>query len=167
MIVSSSHNLVFISRPGRPPKRMTPITTFANMPNPDPTFLGAMSNNFQGGIPFPPPQQQHPRDLPPGFNPFLHSLGGSSGVSAQMAQHAQVVTSVSCSLSYLIFTDPRPRQLCSQEMVCYLEQPTLLQLMKQWWRNMVTCSDSCRGRFNNILELLCWDQYQYHIINTY
>ena len=98
MIVSSSHNLVFISRPGRPPKRMTPITTFANMPNPDPTFLGAMSNNFQGGIPSPPPQQQHPRDLPPGFNPFLHSLGGSSGVSAQMAQHAQVVTSIMFTL---------------------------------------------------------------------
>ena len=76
---------------------MTPITTFANMPSPDPSFLGAMSGSLQGGIPFPPPQHG-PRvgDLPPGFpvNPFL-PLGGSPGQAAQaqaaqMAQHAQV-----------------------------------------------------------------------------
>ena len=75
-----------ISRPGRPPKRMTPITTFASMPtHTDPAFLGAMAS----GIPFPPPQQPRAQELPPGFNPFL-PLGGSPGQAAQMAQHAQV-----------------------------------------------------------------------------
>ena len=71
---------------------MTPITTFANMPSPDPSFLGAMSGQGMGGIPFPPPQ--HRPDLPPGFpvNPFLQ-LPGSPGHQAQMAQHAQVRTS--------------------------------------------------------------------------
>ena len=76
---------------------MTPITTFANMPSPDPSFLGAMSGQGMGGIPFPPPQ--HRPDLPPGFpvNPFLQ-LPGSPGhqaqaQAAQMAQHAQVLTS--------------------------------------------------------------------------
>ena len=71
---------------------MTPITTFANMPSPDPSFLGAMSGQGMGGIPFPPPPQRH--ELPPGFpvNPFLQ-LPGSPGHQAQMAQHAQVLTS--------------------------------------------------------------------------
>jgi len=83
------------SRPGRPPKRMTPITTFANMSTPDPSFLGAMSmsNLSQGGIPFPPP---HPaRDLPPGFNPFL-PLGGSHSPASQaaLAQHAQAQAAI-------------------------------------------------------------------------
>ena len=70
---------------------MTPITTFANMPSPDPSFLGAMSGQGMGGIPFPPPQVRP--DLPPGFpvNPFLQ-LPGSPGHQAQMAQHAQVLT---------------------------------------------------------------------------
>ena len=67
---------------------MAPITTFANMPSPDPSFLGAISSSLQGGIPFPPPQPpHHPRDLTPGFNPFLPLAG--SPQAAQMAQHAQ------------------------------------------------------------------------------
>ena len=75
-------------RPGRPPKRMAPITTFANMPSPDPSFLGAISSSLQGGIPFPPPQPpHHHRDLTPGFNPFLPLAG--SPQAAQMAQQAQ------------------------------------------------------------------------------
>ena len=91
-IVSTLQIILIISnysRPGRPPKRMTPITTFANMPNPDPTFLGAMSNSAMGGIPFPPP---HPRDMPPGFNPFLPLGGSPASQAAQLAQHAQVGT---------------------------------------------------------------------------
>lgn len=66
------------SRPGRPPKRMTPITTFSSMPNQEPFF---QINNSLQSIPFPPPPTH--RDLPPGFNPFL-PLGSPS--SAQMAQ---------------------------------------------------------------------------------
>ena len=68
---------------------MAPITTFANMPSPDPSFLGAISTSLQGGIPFPPPQPpHHHRDhLAPGFNPFLPLAG--SPQAAQMAQHAQ------------------------------------------------------------------------------
>ena len=65
---------------------MAPITTFANMPSPDPSFLGAISTSLQGGIPFPPPPPSHHREIPPGFNPFL-PLAGSP--QAQMAQHAQ------------------------------------------------------------------------------
>ena len=65
---------------------MAPITTFANMPSPDPSFLGAISSSLQGGIPFPPPPPSHHREIPPGFNPFL-PLAGSP--QAQMAQHAQ------------------------------------------------------------------------------
>ena len=95
-----------ISRPGRPPKRMTPITTFASMPtHTDPAFLGAMAS----GIPFPPPQQPRAQELPPGFNPFL-PLGGSPGQAAQMAQHAQV-----CPLS------TRAVNEISQKYSLYLE----------------------------------------------
>ena len=86
MIVPTDRKQYIFSRPGRPPKRMTPITTFASMPtHTDPAFLGAMAS----GIPFPPPQQPRAQELPPGFNPFL-PLGGSPGQAAQMAQHAQV-----------------------------------------------------------------------------
>ena len=66
---------------------MAPITTFANMPSPDPSFLGAISTSLQGGIPFPPPPASHHREIPPGFNPFLPLAG--SPQAAQMAQHAQ------------------------------------------------------------------------------
>ena len=66
---------------------MAPITTFANMPSPDPSFLGAISTSLQGGIPFPPPPPSHHREIPPGFNPFLPLAG--SPQAAQMAQHAQ------------------------------------------------------------------------------
>jgi len=55
------------SRPGRPPKRMVPITTFSAMPNQEPFF------HMTGGLPFPPPPPHHhrPGDMPTGFNPFL------------------------------------------------------------------------------------------------
>ena len=66
---------------------MAPITTFANMPSPDPSFLGAISTSLQGGIPFPPPPPSHHREIPPGFNPFLPLAG--SPQAAQMAQQAQ------------------------------------------------------------------------------
>jgi len=97
------------SRPGRPPKRMTPITTFASMPNPDPAFLGAMSNTLQGGIPFPPPQQH--RDLPPGFNPFLHLGGSPASQAAQMAQHAQAQAAMLSRNGLLPGANPRHEEM--------------------------------------------------------
>jgi len=73
------------SRPGRPPKRIAPITTFATMPNQEPFFAMA------GGMPFPPPPQHHrPGELPPGFHPFMPgvSLGSPVGPQALQAQAA-------------------------------------------------------------------------------
>lgn len=57
------------SRPGRPPKRMAPLTTFAPMPNQEPFFAMA------GGMPFPPPPS-HPHHSPgPGFpHPFMPGM---------------------------------------------------------------------------------------------
>ena len=76
---------IYLFRPGRPPKRMTPITTFSSMPNQEPFF---QINNSLQSIPFPPPPTH--RDLPPGFNPFL-PLGSPS--SAQMAQAQAAILS--------------------------------------------------------------------------
>lgn len=100
---------MYLYRPGRPPKRMTPITTFASMPNPDPAFLGAMSNTLQGGIPFPPPQQH--RDLPPGFNPFLHLGGSPASQAAQMAQHAQAQAAMLSRNGLLPGANPRHEEM--------------------------------------------------------
>ncbi|XP_023349020.1 dachshund homolog 1 isoform X2 [Eurytemora carolleeae] len=65
------------SRPGRPPKRMTPITTFSSMPPHHEMFT-----SLPRTIPFPPP---HSREMP--FNPFM-SLSGQQQAH-QMAAHAQ------------------------------------------------------------------------------
>jgi len=85
VLYDKSSPLLPKERPGRPPKRIAPITTFATMPNQEPFFAMA------GGMPFPPPPQHHrPGELPPGFHPFMPgvSLGGPGPQQALQAQAA-------------------------------------------------------------------------------
>ena len=77
-------------RPGRPPKRMTPITTFANMPSSEPTFYNMMNSSLQS-IPFPPPGHGGPGPRPelgPQFpHPFLAGrVGGAGGMAALLSR---------------------------------------------------------------------------------
>lgn len=90
------------SRPGRPPKRMTPLTTFSQMPGGggDPFF--SLSSSIQSGIPYPPPPGHHNSaglgagGLPPGFPPVPSlmggMLGGRGGIEQQMAAQAALLS---------------------------------------------------------------------------
>ena len=94
---------------------MAPITTFANMPSPDPSLLGAISTSLQGGIPFPPPPASHHREIPPGFNPFLPLAG--SPQAAQMAQHAQAQAQAQAQAAILSRNGLLPAGGASPEMM--------------------------------------------------
>ncbi len=66
-------------RPGRPPKRMTPITTFSSMPSHQNDFFPSLPRS----IPFPPPPGS--RDLPP-FHPFMPFSSQSPQVGVYIVQ---------------------------------------------------------------------------------
>ena len=85
-IFCSVFKKIFFFRPGRPPKRMTPITTFASMPGHNVDLFNSMPRSI-GSIPFPPPPSS--RDIPP-FHPFM-SLSGQSQVSFKFYSSKEIL----------------------------------------------------------------------------
>lgn len=90
------------SRPGRPPKRMTPLTTFSQMPGGVGDPFTCLSSSIPSAMPFHTPPG-HPsqaghghQGLPPGFPPvpglMTGMLGGRGGLEQQMAAQAALLS---------------------------------------------------------------------------